>query len=178
MSSPALNPIVLIADKTIKAISALSPLLDLGLRLWVARVFWNSGLTKIQSWDTTLMLFEYEYAVPLLPSNVAAVLATGVELAAPVLLVLGLGTRVSALALFVLNAVAVIAYSDISIAGLKEALFVLNAVAVIAYSDISIAGLKDHYLWGALLMVTFFHGPGKLSVDHFLSKKLRDNQFK
>jgi len=155
MSSPALNPIVLIADKTIKAISALSPLLDLGLRLWVARVFWNSGLTKIQSWDTTLMLFEYEYAVPLLPSNVAAVLATGVELAAPVLLVLGLGTRVSALALFV-----------------------LNAVAVIAYSDISIAGLKDHYLWGALLMVTFFHGPGKLSVDHFLSKKLRDNQFK
>jgi len=155
MSSPALNPIVLIADKTIKAISALSPLLDLGLRLWVARVFWNSGLTKIQSWDTTLMLFEYEYAVPLLPPNVAAVLATGVELAAPVLLVLGLGTRVSALALFV-----------------------LNAVAVIAYSDISIAGLKDHYLWGALLMVTFFHGPGKLSVDHFLSKKLRDNQFK
>ncbi len=152
MSSPALNPVVLIADKTINAINTLTPLLDLGLRLWVARVFWNSGLTKIQSWDTTLMLFEYEYAVPLIPFDVAAVLATGVELGAPILLVLGLGTRVGALALFV-----------------------LNAVAVIAYADISIAGIKDHYLWGALLMVTFFHGPGKLSVDHFLGKKLRGN---
>lgn len=148
MPTAASNPIVSLVGKTINALSYLTPVLDLGLRLWVARVFWNSGLTKIQSWDTTLMLFEYEYAVPVLPFDTAAVLATGVELCAPVLLVLGLGTRFGALALFV-----------------------LNYVAAIAYPDISAAGLKDHYLWGALLAVTFFHGPGKLSVDHFLSKK-------
>jgi putative oxidoreductase len=116
----------------------------------VARVFWNSGMTKIQSWDTTLMLFEYEYAVPLLPFELAAVLATAVELIAPVLLLLGLGARFGALALFV-----------------------LNYVAAIAYPDISIAGLKDHYLWGTLLAVTFLHGPGMFSADHFLAKKIR-----
>jgi len=150
MSSTATNPIVSLGNKAIIGISYLAPILDLGIRLWVARVFWNSGMTKIQSWDTTLMLFEYEYAVPVLPFNVAAIMATSVELAAPVLLVLGLGTRAGALALFA-----------------------LNYVAAIAYPDISPAGLKDHYLWGALLAVTFFHGPGMLSIDHFLGKKLR-----
>jgi len=148
MTATASNPIVTITDKTRHAIAVLTPLLDLGMRLWVAQVFWNSGLTKIQSWETTLMLFEYEYAVPLLPFELAAILATGVELAAPILLVLGLGTRLGALALFV-----------------------LNAVAVIAYPDISIAGIKDHTLWGVLLLVIFFHGPGKLSVDRWLVRK-------
>ena len=150
MSTAATHPIVSLGDKLIGAISYATPLLDLALRLWVARVFWNSGMTKIQSWDTTLMLFEYEYAVPLLSHNVAAFLATGVELVAPVLLLLGLGTRAGALALFV-----------------------LNYVAMIAYPDINIAGLKDHYLWGTMLAVTFLHGPGLLSVDYFLGKKLR-----
>lgn len=148
MTAAASNTIVMITDKTRHAIVTLTPLLDLALRLWVARVFWNSGLTKIQSWETTLMLFEYEYAVPLLPFELAAILATGVELAAPILLLLGLGTRLGALALFV-----------------------LNAVAVIAYPDISIAGIKDHTLWGVLLAVIFFHGPGMLSVDRWLVRK-------
>ncbi len=152
MTTSALNPIAVIINKVIHVIGYLTPLLDLGMRLWVARVFWNSGLTKIQSWDTTLMLFEYEYAVPVLPFNVAAIMATGAELIVPVMLVFGIGTRGGALALFV-----------------------LNYVAATAYPDISPAGLKDHYLWGALLAVTFFHGPGKLSVDHFLSKTFRSN---
>ena len=150
MSTIVSNPLIRLTDRTINGLGYLTPILDLGIRLWVARVFWNSGLTKIQSWDTTLMLFEYEYAVPVLPFELAAILATGIELVAPVLLVLGLGTRLGALSLFV-----------------------LNAVAVIAYADISVAGLKDHYLWGALLAVTFFHGPGAFSVDHFLARKLR-----
>ena len=148
MSTTTSNPIAWLINKSITGINFLAPLLDLGLRLWVARVFWNSGMTKIQSWDTTLMLFEYEYAVPVLPFNVAAIMATGVELIAPVLLFVGLGARAGALALFA-----------------------LNYVAAIAYPDISPAGLKDHYLWGAMLAVTFFHGPGKLSIDHLLSNK-------
>jgi putative oxidoreductase len=155
MSTIASNPLVRLTDRSINLLGNLTPILDLCIRLWVARVFWNSGLTKIQSWDTTLMLFEYEYAVPVLPFELAAILATGVELIAPVLLLLGLGTRFGALALFV-----------------------LNYVAAIAYPDISAAGLKDHYLWGALLAVTFFHGPGAFSVDHFMAKKLRANNLK
>ena len=143
------NPIFGLIDKAIAFISYLSPILDIGLRLWVANVFWKSGLQKTQSWDSTLMLFEYEYSVPVLPFDVAAYLATGVELVAPVLLLLGLGTRVGALGLFV-----------------------LNYIAAISYPDINIAGIKDHMLWGTMLAVTFFHGPGKISVDYLLKRKL------
>jgi len=143
------NLIVKLIGKAVIGIEFLAPLFDLGLRLWVARVFWNSGLQKTASWDSTLMLFEYEYAVPLLPFDVAAYLATGVELAAPVLLVLGLGTRAGALALFI-----------------------LNYVAAISYPDINIAGIKDHLLWGTMLAITFFHGPGKISIDYFVKRKL------
>jgi putative oxidoreductase len=144
-SKPAIN----LAAKVIAGISFLAPLFDLGLRLWVARVFWRSGMQKTTSWDSTLMLFEYEYNVPIIPFDVAAYLATGVELAAPVLLLLGLGSRAGALALFV-----------------------LNYVAVISYPDINIAGVKDHLLWGTMLAITFFHGPGKISLDYFIKKKL------
>lgn len=143
------SAIIKLIGKAITGINFLTPLLDLGLRLWVARVFWNSGVQKTASWDSTLMLFEYEYAVPLLPFDIAAYLATGVELAAPVLLVLGLGTRAGALALFI-----------------------LNYVAAISYPDINIAGIKDHMLWGTMLAITFFHGPGKISIDYFLKRKL------
>src|SRR5881628_931209 len=73
-----------------------APLADLGVRLFVAAVFFQSGLTKIANWSSTLSLFENEYAVPLLPPQVAAFLGTGVELFFPVLLVLGLGTRFAA----------------------------------------------------------------------------------
>ncbi len=135
-------------DKAIKWLGYLTPVFDLAIRLWVANVFWKSGLTKIKSWDTTLMLFDYEYSVPLLPTNVAAFLTTGAELLFPVLLLLGLASRFSALSLFI-----------------------LNYVAVIAYPDISGAGIKDHMLWGTMLAVIFFHGPGLLSADHFLRRK-------
>ena len=86
----------------------LAPVLDLAIRIWVGMVFFQSGLTKIQSWDTTLSLFENEYSVPILPPNVAAYLGTANELILPVFLVLGLGGRLSAAALFVFNIIAVI----------------------------------------------------------------------
>jgi putative oxidoreductase len=149
MNTATRNPIVALADKIIAGVNFLSPLFDLAIRIWVARVFWMSGQTKIQSWDTTLMLFEYEYAVPILPFDVAAYSATAIELIAPVMLVLGLGTRLGALSLFV-----------------------LNYVAAISYPDINVAGIKDHMLWGTMLAISFFHGPGKLSVDHLIRRKI------
>ncbi len=52
-------------------------------------VFWRSAQSKLASWDTTILLFQEEYKVPLLPPEIAAYLATTVELTTPVLLILG-----------------------------------------------------------------------------------------
>ncbi len=126
-------------------VDRLEPLFALAVRLYVAQVFFLSGLTKTRDWGTTLALFENEYHVPVISPMVAAALGTGAELALPVLLALGLGTRLTA-----------------------AALFAFNIVAVISYPEISDAGVKDHMLWGALLLVTFFYGAGKVSLDHRL----------
>jgi putative oxidoreductase len=143
----ALARILGLAQRAACAISFAAPVLDLVIRLYVANVFVRSGLTKIQSWDATLALFENEYAVPLLPPAAAAYLGTATELIVPIFLALGLGGRLAALVLFV-----------------------FNLVAATSYPDISVAGLKDHLLWGWLLAVSFFHGAGKLSLDHLIER--------
>ena len=123
----------------------LAPLADLAVRLWVAAVFFRSGLVKIRSWDTTLLLFENEYQVPLLSPELAAYVGTGAELVLPVLLALGLAGRFAA-----------------------AALFVFNIVAVISYPELEAAGLDQHAVWGILLLVTLARGPGALSLDRLL----------
>ncbi|OGI61509.1 MAG: hypothetical protein A2W18_13720 [Candidatus Muproteobacteria bacterium RBG_16_60_9] len=136
------------ARPVIRGLDFLSPLLDLGIRLWVANVFWKSGLTKFASWENTVLLFENEYQVPLLSAEVAAALGTFTELVFPVLLVLGLGGRFAAFVLFV-----------------------FNYIAVISYPELNEVGIKDHTYWGILLLVPLLHGPGKISVDHFIKRK-------
>lgn len=126
----------------------LSPLFQLALRFYVANVFFKSGLTKTQDFSSTVALFETEYKVPFLSPTFAAYSGTAAELILPVLLVAGLATRPTAIALFV-----------------------FNIVACIAYHDISEAGIKDHMMWGVMLLVTVFYGPGRLSVDHFLKRR-------
>jgi putative oxidoreductase len=126
----------------------LAPLLDLTVRIWLARVFFLSGLTKIQSWDSTLSLFENEYSVPFLPPELAAYMGTFTELFFPVLLVLGLGTRFAA-----------------------GVLFVFNIIAVLSYPDLGEVGLKDHQYWGLLLLFPLLHGPGKIAIDHFIRRR-------
>jgi putative oxidoreductase len=79
--------------------------LAIPLRLAVATIFWSSAMTKLANWDTALALFADEYKQPLLPPALAAYLAVSVELAAPVLLVLGLLTRPTALVLLGMTAV-------------------------------------------------------------------------
>ena len=129
-------------------IDKLQPLFALALRIYIFRVFFWSGLTKIRSWDSTLALFTNEYHVPTLPPEIAAVLGTAAELGLPLLLLAGLGTRFTALALFV-----------------------FNIVAVVSHPDLTDAGIKDHVLWGALLLVTLFYGPGKLALDRWINKR-------
>src|SRR6516165_6137281 len=74
-------------------------LLVLPLRLALATVFWNSAMAHLANWDTTLELFDTEYRLPFLPPGPAAYMAVAIELAAPVLLAVGLLTRPTALVL-------------------------------------------------------------------------------
>ncbi len=136
-------------QSSINGLTWLSPAVDLLFRLWVANIFWKAGMTKLANWDSTLYLFEYEYAVPFLPIELAAYIGTGVEITMPVLLALGLGTRFSALVLFV-----------------------FNIIAVVSYPTLNEIGIKDHQYWGLLLLVPIFHGPGAVSLDHFIRKRL------
>lgn len=133
----------------IRGLDFAAPLVQLGARLWLANVFWKSGLTKIASWDSTLNLFNYVYQVPVISPELAAQLSTAVELGGAVLLAFGLAGRFAA-----------------------TALFILNIVAVISYPDLSAVGLKDHFYWGLLLLVFLVQGPGKLSVDYVIRKRL------
>jgi putative oxidoreductase len=126
-----------------------APVLNVAVRLLLANVFFKSGLTKIQTWDSTLYLFREEYKVPLLQPDLAAYLGTSAELALPVLLVLGLFGRLSALGLFILNAVAAYSY----------------------YDQLSEAGLNQHLYWGILLAVLLLHGAGKWSADAWLENR-------
>ncbi len=119
------------------------------LRLAVAWVFFKSGMLKLQSWDSTLELFAYEYAVPFLSPLVAAVAGTAGELLLPPLLAIGILTRPAAFALFV-----------------------FNWVALISYPDISPAGIKDHQLWGLGLACVFLFGAGAVSLDHWIARRL------
>ena len=132
----------------------LKPLLLLGFRLYVAYVFFMSGLTKISSWSSTISLFEDDYKVPLLPPEIAAYMATAGELALPVLLVFGLLSRPAALALFILNAVAAYSLSQTDFA--------------------SAAGHWQHITWGTMLAVIFAFGPGILSIDKWISDKWKN----
>lgn len=126
----------------------LIPLLLLFTRLWVAWVFFKSGMVKYSSWDSTLYLFEYEYQVPLLPWQLAAYLGTAAELILPVFLTLGLFTRPMALVLFI-----------------------FNIIAVVSYPLLWEKGFFDHQLWGMMMLVNVFWGAGLISVDRLISNE-------
>lgn len=137
--------------RLISWLQACAPALDLAIRLYVAQVFFRSGLLKIGNWDGTLYLFENEYKVPLLAPVAAAWLGTFAELFFPLLLALGLAARFAALSLFAFNIVAVVSFWRV----LGE----------------NQAALNSHWYWGVLLAVTLFHGPGKLSLDHWIWRR-------
>lgn len=133
-------------------LQAAANLLDLGIRLYVAEVFFRSGLLKIGNWSGTLYLFREEYRVPLLPPEAAAWLGAFGELFFPPLLALGLATRFAALSLSFVNVIAVVSFWHVL--GTNE------------------AARMTHVFWGVLLLVTLCHGPGRFSVDHLLTKKV------
>ena len=125
----------------------------LALRLYVSSVFFRSGLVKISDWSATLALFHDEYKVPVLPPDLAAVVGTFGELCFPVLIVLGLAGRFGAAGLFVVNAMAVLSYPQL-------------------WGFDCPAGIHSHFYWGSLLLALTVFGPGKLSLDELILRRL------
>jgi putative oxidoreductase len=114
-------------------------------RVFPAMVFWQSARTKVDGVtikDSTYFLFEHVYALPFIPPAPAAVLATVAEHLLPVLLILGLFARLSALGLLIMTAV----------------------IQIFVFPDAWVT----HGLWTAALLVTLASGPGRLSLDHQL----------
>jgi putative oxidoreductase len=135
-------------QRSVAWVESLQPLALLAARVYVAYVFFLSGLTKIRDWESTIALFENEYAVPLLSPQVAALMGTAGELVLPVLLVLGLAGRIGALGLSV-----------------------VNAVAVISLMEIAPAAAQQHLFWASLLAMVLLWGAGSWSLDAWVAKR-------
>lgn len=135
-------------DPMVRRIERALPLdlLTLIVRVAIAAVFFLSGRTKVEGLltltDGTYVLFAEEYRVPLLPSALAAHLATYAEHLFPVLIVLGLATRLSALALLGMTLV----------------------IQIFVYPS----GWPTHLLWAALLLYLIRFGAGAFSADRLL----------
>ncbi|GGK43036.1 hypothetical protein GCM10011322_32680 [Salinarimonas ramus] len=118
------------------------------LRIFPAAVFWQSGQTKLEGFglaQSTFFLFEHEYALPVIDPVLAAYLATIAEHVFPALLVLGLATRLSALALLVMTLV----------------------IQVFVYPGAWVT----HGLWAACFLALIAKGPGALSLDRLVARR-------
>jgi len=107
-------------------------------------VFWRAGAQKLLDWPGTLSLFANEYRVPLLAPDVAAIMAATLELSGSVMILLGLLTRASALAL----------------------LGMVLVIQVFVYPS----AWPDHIQWLAFMAFLVARGPGALSLDHVIGR--------
>ena len=130
----------------------LKPLVDLLARIWVAQIFFFSGLVKLQAFQATILMFANTYKVPFLSPVAGAWLATAAELLLPVLLVIGLGGRIMILIFFIYNAITAISYP-----------FLWTSQGYMA--------LTQHIVWALLLGLLMCHGPGKWSLDYLIRIK-------
>ncbi|MDD2926017.1 DoxX family protein [Rhodoferax sp.] len=131
-------------------------------RFSIAAVFWKSGQTKIQGlaidivnghfilgWpqlsDSVVPLFKDEYRLPLVAPEIAASMAAVAEHFFPLLILLGFATRLSALAL----------------------LGMTMTIQLLVYPD----AYPTHGTWAAVLLYLVTYGPGKLSLDHWITQR-------
>ena len=105
-------------------------------------VFFRSGTQKLSDWSATLMLFQNEYHVPILPPNLAAYLAASLELGGSTLVLVGLFTRASVTALLGMTTV----------------------IEIFVYP----MAWPDHIQWLAFMFILFARGPGRISLDALL----------
>lgn len=155
------NPIARFMQTLIDVFEWMKPFINdiiiLGLRIWLALIFWKSGLTKtghfdtetmsFENWESALFLFEYEYAVPFLPVWIAAFFATLTEILAPLFIVVGLGARFAAIPLLIMTIVIQLTY----------------------ISSIT------HLYWGAACAILIVNGAGRLSWDYLIARGEHDD---
>jgi putative oxidoreductase len=120
-------------------------LIQLAMRIAVGAVFFNSGLLKINSWEFAIKLFEDEYKVPFIDPVWAARFAAFNELTFPVLLVLGLATRLATLPL----------------------LGMILVIQTLVYPQAWV----DHLLWSSILVFLLSRGPGPISLDALVERR-------
>jgi putative oxidoreductase len=119
---------------------------ELFFRLGLAFLFGYSGWNKVARWDNTLKLFRDVYQVPLLPPELAAVLATSIEVTVPWLFLLGFGTRLAAAATL--------------------------GMTIVIQLFIVPKGYHVHALWIGPILYLLLRGPGVLSLDHLIRRRL------
>lgn len=121
-------------------------LIQLMARFSIAAVFWSSGMSKLASWQSTVVLFRQEYNVPVLPPEVAATMAASVELTMPVLLVLGLFSRLATLPMLGMTFV----------------------IETFVYPE----DWVEHLGWATFLLLILTRGPGPIALDNFIARWL------
>ena len=122
----------------------------LAARIFPAAVFWQSGQTKVAGWHlkpSAISLFENEYQLPLIDPTIAAYVSAFSEHFFPILLVIGLATRFSALALLCMTAV----------------------IEISVYPG----AWPTHGVWATCFLVVIARGPGWLSLDHLIARKFQ-----
>jgi putative oxidoreductase len=122
-------------------------IIQLAARLALANVLWNSAQSKFANWSVTRQRFAMEYRVPLLPPDIAAPLATAIELCGSLLILFGLFARVGALAL-------------------------LGVVIVIQLFTFP-GNWGEYLLWTSLLLLVPARGPGKASFDYLAERHFK-----
>lgn len=137
---------------TILSDSYLSPVVNLGIRLLMAKIFFTSGWLRLQDylngqWANQITAFSEYHPIPGVPGEYAAILGTFGEIVLPVLLVLGLMTRFSAAGLLIMTLV----------------------IQFVVPEDYGVSN-PDHYMWMLLLCVPFIQGGGKLSLDFLFTR--------
>jgi putative oxidoreductase len=140
-----------VARRVIAALDAI-PYWPLGLaaRVFPAAVFWQSGQTKVAGWHlkpSAIALFQSEYQLPLIDPTLAAYMSAIAEHLFPVLLVIGLLTRLSALAL----------------------LFMTAVIEIFVFPD----AWPTHGVWATCFLLIIARGPGVVSLDYLIARNLR-----
>jgi putative oxidoreductase len=124
-------------------------IIQLAMRIGVGAVFFKAGLLKYGSWEFTVQLFRDEYKVPLLDPAMAAQMAMVQELTIPVLLFLGLATRLATVPL----------------------LGMIGVIQTFVYPN----AWTEHLVWASILVFLFVRGPGAFSLDHLIARRFAEH---
>ncbi len=152
-----------LVEQTVDRLGAIpDSLIALIGRFSIAAIFWKSGQTKVQGFaidivsgeltfglprlsDSVVELFRDEYKLPLVPPELAAPMAAFAEHLFPLLILIGLATRFSAVALLVMTL----------------------TIQLLVYPD----AYPTHGVWAAVLIFLMAKGPGVFSLDHLISRR-------